>query len=115
MLFVVSRWQKVLLKKPPFANAVSAVTVIGAFLALASITISPQFVVKVKLLFLNGGLTSGGVMFFTECALALVFLQFTSAIFFEGDALEVGERIIEKIVIKNVMVMSFIIIFTRRV
>jgi hypothetical protein len=66
MLFVVSRWQRVLLKNPPFANAVSATTVIGALFALASITISPQFVVKVKVLFLNGGLTSGGIMFFTE-------------------------------------------------
>ena len=34
--------------------------------SVGSITISPQFVVKVKVLFLNGGLTSGGVMFFTE-------------------------------------------------
>ena len=69
----------VLLKKPLFANADKAITVIGAFLPSAAITISPQLVVKVKVLFLNGPLTSGGVIFFSCCHLALVFLHFTSA------------------------------------
>jgi len=115
MLFVVSRWQKVLLKNPPFASAVRATTVIGAFLALASITISPQFVVIVKVLFLNGGLTSGGVIFFTEWALALVFLHTTSATLFVCAALDVDERFIEKIVIKVVTVITFNIFCTGRV
>ena len=115
MLFVVSRWQKVLLKNPPFANAARATTVIGALLALASITISPQFVVKVKVLFLNGGFTSGGIMFFTECALAVVFLHTTSATFLDCAALDVDERFIEKIVIKVVTVITFNIFCTGRV
>jgi len=110
---VVSRWQKVLLKNPPFAKAVRATTVIGALFALASITISPQFVLNVKVLFLNGGLTSGGVMFFTECALTLVFLHTTSLAFLDSAALEAGEKFIEKMVIKVVSVITFIIFCTR--
>ena len=49
-------------------------------------TISPQFVVKVKILFLNGGFTSGGVIFFTVCALAFVGLQITGTCFLVGAA-----------------------------
>jgi hypothetical protein len=39
-----------------------------------------------KVLFLNGGFTSGGVIFFTVCALAEVGLQITAEGFLVGAA-----------------------------
>ena len=84
------------MKKPPFANAANAITVTGALTPSASITISPQFVFKVKVLFLNGVLTSGGVMFFTEWPFAFVFLQFT----FEGDCVGAACAIVENPAVK---------------
>jgi hypothetical protein len=73
---VVNLWQSVWSKNPPLASAVIAVTVTGAFTPNASITISPQLVDKLIILFLNGAFTSGGVTFFTVCPFALVLLQF---------------------------------------
>ena len=69
----------ILLKKPLFASADKAVTVIGAFIPSAAITISPQLVVKVMVLFLKGSLISGVAIFLAGLPLALVFLHFTSA------------------------------------
>jgi hypothetical protein len=70
--------------------------VTGAFTPSASITISPQFVFKVKVLFLYGALTSGGVMFFMECPFALVFLQ----LIFEGDVGAAAFAIVENPAVK---------------
>jgi hypothetical protein len=39
-------------------------------------TISPQLVDKLIILFLNGAFTSGGITFFAVCPFALVLLQF---------------------------------------
>ena len=79
-----------MLKKPLFASADKAVTVIGAFIPSAAITISPQLVVKVMVLFLKGSLISGVVIFFAGLPLALVFLHFTSADLFGAALTETG-------------------------
>ena len=81
----------------------------------ASITISPQFVFKVNVLFLNGALTSGGVMFFTEWPFAFVFLQFT----FEGDLEGAACAIVENPAVKITKVATtaaaFVILFMAKV
>lgn len=71
----------------------------------AWITISPQLVVNVKVLFLNGGFTSGGVMFFAVCALAVVGLQITGNGFFVGAAVAVvGKYIVQKVISDEVKI-----------
>ena len=62
MLFVVNRWQKVLLKNPPFANAARAITVIGALFAFVA---------------LLGGVTGNSAVFLiaTSFALGAAFLN----------------------------------------
>jgi hypothetical protein len=54
----------------------------------------------VKVLFLNGALTSGGVIFFTECPFALVFLQ----LIFEGGLEGAALAIVENPAVKITMV-----------
>jgi hypothetical protein len=46
----------------------------------------------VKVLFLNGALTSGGVIFFTGWPFAIVFLQFTFEGGLEGAAFAIVEN-----------------------
>jgi hypothetical protein len=62
----------------------------------------------VKVLFLKGGFTSGGVMFLTVCALAEVGLQITADGFLVGAA----EAIVGKLIKQNVNNIGVAIIFT---
>ena len=71
-------------------------------------TTSPQFVISVKVLLLNGPLTSGGVIFLALWPLAFVLLQFILSKTLFDPAFAIGNSEVEKITATEVIKVTFV-------